>query len=347
MKNNTLKNIREKFRLRTRLTMFIGSNDAVCFIVGFAAAMLRDKMLWLSSYVPLLIQIIIICLAVALITTNLAFKTIFDPIEKLHKGIQKVAGGDYTVQIDAKSPVKEIQDIIDGFNLMTKELSSTEILQTDFISNVSHEIKTPINAIEGYATLLQGTDNVDDAENVYIEKILFNTKRLSNLVRDILLLSKVENQSIGVKREQYALDEQIREAIVALETKWESKEIEFDVVLDDITYTGTKSIIYQIWSNLIGNAIKFSPQGGVIKMRLFEENGSIIYYIENACPPLSEEEMKHIFDKFYQADTSRKLEGNGLGLALVKGILSKTGGDIKVKNIEGGCRFTVMLKPAE
>ena len=128
--------------------------------------------------------------------------------------MRKVSQGDFSVKISTKSASPEIKELISGFNMMTDELESTEILQTDFVSNVSHEFKTPINAIEGYATLLQSTENIDDTENEYIEKILFNTRRLSSLVSNILLLSKIENQSIQTHREKFSLDEQIRETIV-------------------------------------------------------------------------------------------------------------------------------------
>ena len=208
---------------------------------------------------------------------------------------------------------------------------------------VKHD-KTPINAIEGYTTLLQNAENIDGTESDYIEKILLNTRRLSSLVSNILLLSKIENQSIPAHKETYRLDEQIREVILALESAWEQKEIDFDVDLEEIHYFGNENLMYHVWMNLIGNAIKFSPQAGIVKVRLFEKENKIHFFIEDEGAGLSEEAKKHIFDKFYQADTSHKQEGNGLGLALVKRILAMTGGEVFAENLPvKGCRFTVIL----
>ncbi len=227
---------------------------------------------------------------------------------------------------------------------MTTELGATEVLQTDFVSNVSHEFKTPISAIEGYATLLQGSPEASQEQLEYIDKILFNTKRLSNLVGNILLLSKVDNQVIQSKNVKYRLDEQIRQSIISLEPDWEAKNIEFDVEMDSIEYVGARELLMHVWNNLIGNAVKFDPVGGIVMIRLFRENGGIVFTVEDNGPGISAEAQKHIFDKFYQEDSSHKEEGNGLGLALVKRILAICHGEISVENVSpNGCRFTVRL----
>ena len=228
---------------------------------------------------------------------------------------------------------------------MANELSSTEILQTDFVSNVSHEFKTPINAIEGYSTLLQDADNLDDGQREYIDKILFNTQRLSSLVGSILLLSKLENQQIPTNQTEYRLDEQIRQSVVALETAWVQKDIELDVELDRVSYLGNEQMMRHVWDNVISNAVKFSPVGGTVKLRLTKKLKKLIFTIEDQGPGLTEEALGHIFDKFYQADNSHKQEGNGLGLALVKRILTIEKGQITAENLRsGGCRFTVILQ---
>lgn len=333
-----------KFSLRTRLTVSVGAIVLVSVLVAFGLSELLERLVPSSASIPRLIQLIIFSLVIALIATRLMSKMFFDPIKELRLGMQKIADGKFDTRLETKSNSEEIQELFAGFNMMANELEATEILQTDFVSNVSHEFKTPINAIEGYTTLLQGTDNIDEIENGYIEKILFNTKRLSSLVSNILLLSKLENQKIQTHREKYSLDEQIREDILALESLWEPKDIEFDVDLDTVDYYGNKSILHHVWSNLLSNAIKFSPNGGTIKMRLFKENKKIVFLIEDNGPGLSEEAKKHLFDKFYQADTSHKEEGNGLGLALVKKILFLCDGEISAENMkDGGCRFTVTL----
>ena len=340
----TLRKEKIKFSLRTRLTVFVGAVVLVSILISFGISKLLEWLLPTSTSIPLLIQLNIFSLVIALLATHFLSKMFFDPIKELRLGMQKIADGNFDTRLETKSNSEEIQELFAGFNMMAGELGATEILQTDFVSNVSHEFKTPINAIEGYTMLLQSTENIDETENEYIEKILFNTRRLSSLVSNILLLSKLENQSIQTHREKYALDEQIREDILALESLWEPKNIEFDVELDAVRYYGNKNVLHHVWSNLLSNAIKFSPNDGIIKMRLFKENKRIVFIIEDSGPGLSEEAKKHLFDKFYQADTSHKEEGNGLGLALVKNIISLCDGEISAENIEsGGCRFTVTL----
>ena len=340
----TLRKEKVKFSLRTRLTVFVGAVVLVSILISFGISKLLEWLLPTSTSIPLLIQLNIFSLVIALLATHFLSKMFFDPIKELRLGMQKIADGNFDTRLETKSSSEEIQELFAGFNMMAGELGATEILQTDFVSNVSHEFKTPINAIEGYTMLLQSTENIDETENEYIEKILFNTRRRSSLVSNILLLSKLENQSIQTHREKYALDEQIREDILALESLWEPKDIEFDVDLDAVRYYGNKNVLHHVWSNLLSNAIKFSPNGGTIKMRLFKENKKIVFLIEDNGPGLSEEAKKHLFDKFYQADTSHKEEGNGLGLALVKKILSLCDGEISAENMkDGGCRFTVTL----
>ena len=333
-----------KFSLRTRMIIAVGVIVLASILIYFGIAKLLEWLLPFSTSIPLLIQLNIFSLVIALIATHFLSKMFFDPIKELREGMQKIADGNFDTRLETKSTSDEIQEVFAGFNMMAQELGSTEILQTDFVSNVSHEFKTPINAIEGYTMLLQSTENIDETENEYIEKILFNTRRLSSLVSNILLLSKLENQSIQTHREKYALDEQIREDILALESLWEPKDIEFDVDLDAVRFYGNKNVLHHVWSNLLSNAIKFSPNGGTIKMRLYKENEKIVFLIEDNGPGLSEEAKKHLFDKFYQADTSHKEEGNGLGLALVKNIVSICDGEISAENLDvGGCRFTVTL----
>lgn len=192
--------------------------------------------------------------------------------------------------------------------------------------------------------MLQGSENLDENQKEYVDKILLNTQRLSTLVGSILLLSKLENQQIPTNQRLYSLDEQIRQSIVALETAWAKKDIELDVELNRISYLGNEAMMRHVWDNLISNAVKFSPQGGTVTLRLTKKPRKLIFTIEDQGPGLSEEAQKHIFDKFYQGDSSHKQEGNGLGLALVKRILAIEKGQITAEIIpEGGCHFTVTL----
>ena len=269
----------------------------------------------------------------------------FGPIARLSRAMRQVGAGDFSIRLETSSRIREVRDTYDNFNLMTQELGATEIIQTDFVSNVSHEFKTPINAIEGYATLLQsGSQSSDQA--MYVDKILLNTRRLNELVSNILLLSRVDNQAISTNRTRFRLDEQIRQAIVLLEPKWSEKELDLDVDLETLEYAGNESLLLHVWMNLIDNAIKYDPYGGLLRLRLNRRADSIVFTVEDSGPGIAPEAQKHIFDKFYQADSSRMSEGNGLGLALVKRVLDVCGSAVYVENLpEAGCRFTVTLPP--
>ncbi len=335
---------KERLTLRVRMVLWVQVELLACVGLAF----LIDKIAHTLNpnwNIPLILELIIVSVVVGGVMTAVISRAFFNPVKNLGQAMDKVANGDFTIQLDTdKSSSGEIKELYAGFNLMTNELRATEILQTDFISNVSHEFKTPINAIEGYSTLLQGCENLDDDQKEYVEKILFNTGRLSSLVSNILLLSKIENQSIQAKRGIFSLDEQIRENVVALETAWAPKNIELDVELDSVKYNGNEIMMRHVWSNLISNAIKFTPENSTVSIRLQNRKNKFIFSITDQGEGLSDEAQKHLFDKFYQADTSHKSEGNGLGLALVKQILDIDGGDITAENVNGGgCRFTVIL----
>lgn len=316
-----------------------------------AVVMISWLVTWLFRYlgitvvVPEFVWFLVISIGLGFVTTFFLGKWLFDPVTKLGNAMRQVAEGNFSVRLEGNFWFKEINDIYSSFNLMAGELGATEILQTDFVSNVSHEFKTPINAIEGYAMLLQGTEAAASPEQCrYVDKILFNTRRLSKLVGNILLLSKVDNQSIQTKPTTFRLDEQIRQSIVLLEPEWSKKDIEFDVEMDSVEFTGNENLLMHVWNNLLGNAIKFDPPGGYVGVRLYRELQEAVFTVEDSGPGIPEEFRKHIFDRFYQIDSSHRVEGNGLGLALVKQILGVCGGSVLCENMEGGgCRFTVRL----
>lgn len=306
---------------------------------GYVLSMVLEKPLNISPTEIIVVVSIVLGTVIAFAVNRLFLR----PIITLSEAMEQVASGDFTLQLKTKSLVKEIRNIFDNFNLMTKELDATETLQSDFMSNVSHEIKTPITAIEGYTTLLQRTDNIDETEAAYIEKILFNTKRLSDLVGNILLLSKIDNQAIETEKTIFRLDEQIRQAIMLLEAKWNEKHLEFDAELEHVVYCGNEGLLLHVWTNLISNAIKFSPKRGLIRITLINKEHMIVITVSDPGPGILEEEKEHLFDKFYQGDSSHKQEGNGLGLALVKQIVELNQGKVFAENKEVGCEFTVIL----
>ena len=316
---------------------------AISILANLALGIVH-KLFSFSYVLPDIVWIAIFALIMGWILTNFMNHFFLKPILKVIDAMREVAKGDFNVRLDGYRGFKEIVDMYSDFNLMVKELKSTEILKTDFISNVSHEFKTPINAIAGYATLLQDSDNDEATQAEYVDKILLNSGRLSNLVQNILLLSKVDNQGIVRNTSTYRLDEQIRQSIVFLEPKWSLRNSDFDVDLEEINYTANESLLMHIWNNLIENAIKYGPENGLIKIRLIKRNDEIIFTIEDEGPGIPDDALAHIFDRFYQVDNSRKSEGYGLGLALVKQIVDSVGGKISVYNLEDcGCCFKVIL----
>ena len=330
--------------LRVKFFLICMAEFVVVVLLSELAGWLLRRWLGVTVSIPIFVWAILFSVVVGGAITKFITRSFIDPITQLGKAMKEVSDGNFQVTAQCRSRLKEVNDIYDSFNLMVKELGATETLQTDFISNVSHEFKTPINAIEGYASLLQDHQQSQAEQDVYIEKILFNTHRLSTLTGNILLLSKINNQSIHPQRTVFRLDEQVRQAIVALEQKWTENSIDFDVELDKISYSGYESLLIHVWSNLIDNAIKFDPHGGMIALRLWQEEGFAVFTIDDNGPGVPPQEQERIFHKFYQVDNSREVSGNGLGLALVRQIVSFSGGTVAVENLpEAGCRFTVTL----
>jgi len=334
---------RLRFTLRKNLVFIIIVEFAAIIFIAWLFAWLLNHFNIIVS-VPQIVWLLVVGMALAAAATILISKWIFAPISRLGKAMDQVTKGDFTVRLETDYKLREIQEINTNFNLMATELGATETLQTDFVSNVSHEFKTPINAIEGYATLLQASDLPPEVQKQYIEKILLNTTRLSKLMGNVLLLSKVDNQAIQDKPTSFRLDEQIRQSIVSLEAQWEKNDIEFDVDMENIEFTGHETLLSHVWTNLIGNAVKFSPKGGEIKIRLAVSSNEVLFTVQDQGPGIPEDSLKHIFNKFYQIDSSHKQEGNGLGLALVHQIVEISNGRVWAENpVGGGCLFSVSL----
>lgn len=329
-----------RLSMRTNLTLLMIAEIAVISGISWLVTWLL-RYFEVSVIIPDMVWYLVIGVVLAGAATSFIGIWIFEPITRLGEAMQQVAGGNFDVRLDTNHAFPEIRQIYTNFNLMARELGATEILQTDFVSNVSHEFKTPINAIEGYATLLQEEDEA--GQKLCTEKILLNTRRLSRLVGNILLLSKVDNQAIKARETTFRLDEQIRQSIVLLESAWEKKEIDFDVQLQRIEYLGCESMLIHVWDNLLANAIKFSPQGGFIGIVLSHREDKVVVTVEDRGPGIPEEALAHIFDRFYQSETSHQEEGSGLGLALVKQIVTASGGTVHAENLPQGCRFTVTL----
>lgn len=267
------------------------------------------------------------------------------PILKINDAAKKVATGDFSVRLEERSISKEIREIAENFNIMVRELSNTETLRDDFVSNVSHEFKTPLSAIEGYATLLQDETLSREEEEKYIRYILDNTGRLARLTQNILSLSRLDNQEIVLQRERFLLDEQIRRVLLSYESRWEEKNLTIDLNLESVMFYGNQSLLAQVWSNLIDNAIKFSNPNGILSIDCFATNNTVAVTIKDNGIGMEVEVRKHAFDKFYQGERSHHVKGNGLGLALVKRIVELCGGTVSLESEKGaGTAVTIIFQ---
>lgn len=326
---------------RSSLLWLYLASIVIAIILGvFAVIFFVTFLLYQNGYLPpekgllggpLWIVIVFGLLISAGISVFVA-KKIMKPIERLRSSLRKVANGDFSVRINEKSHLASISEMDADFNAMVKELSSIETLRTDFVANVSHEFKTPLSAIEGYATLLQNPKITEERRQEYVEKIISNTHALSTLTGNILKLSKLENQDCITDKKEFSLDEQLRLVMLNLESEWTAKKIELDIDLQDVIYYGNESLLYLVWYNLIGNAIKFSPENGKIEIRLTANEGNITVAVQDYGCGIGKEEQKHIFDKFYQVDRAHSGNGNGLGLALVKRIVTLCNGEVFVES---------------
>jgi signal transduction histidine kinase len=265
-------------------------------------------------------------------------------VEEITRLTREVASGNYEIQLKKDYKIREMNEMMDNFNTMTRQLSSTEILRSDFISNVSHEFKTPLSAIEGYATLLQNPNLTEEQNQVYTANIIRNTRRLSTLTGNILQLSQLDTQEKKLETEVFSLDEQLREAVLLFEGQWSEKNLDLDIDLDPVEIEGNPELLAQVWQNLIGNAIKFGHDCGLLRVRLRQEEPYAVVSVEDDGIGMKEQTRQRIFEKFYQGETSHSAEGNGLGLALVQKIVTLHGGEVTVESqIDNGSVFTVKL----
>ena len=271
------------------------------------------------------------------------------PVKQIMEALDQVMQGDFTVRIP---PVKEFagetgfNQIIHAINKMTAELEGTETLRTDFIANVSHELKTPLAVMGNYATILQ-QPGIPEAERVeYAKAISHSARRLAALITNILKLNKLENQQIFPKHEEFDLSGQLCEALLQFEDAWERKELNIETEIDDgIRIRSDAELLSLVWNNLISNAVKFTPAGGTIGVSLGVEGDLVAVRVRDTGCGMKPEVGQHIFEKFYQGDTSHATQGNGLGLALVKRVVDILGSEISVQSVYGqGSSFTVKIR---
>lgn len=296
---------------------------------------------WVVSMVILISFLAAIIMGTVL--TALLSRIMLKPLDDLSAATAEITRGNFNIKVPVPNS-KEYAPLIKSFNKMAKELAGIETLRGDFISNVSHEFKTPLASIQGFAKLLQDKSLSEEERAEYTDIIIEETSRLTKLAANILNLTRVENQQTIGKKSRFSLDEQIRKIVLMLEHSWSKKDIDMRIELDDIYYVGNEELMAQIWQNIINNAIKFTPEGGIISVKLIRGERNIICKIFDNGPQIPPQVKAHIFDKFYQGDKSRATEGNGLGLALVKRVVDLCSGRVYADNVsEGGVCFTVEL----
>ena len=275
--------------------------------------------------------------------------TVSRPVKTITDAAQKMMQGDFSVRIPHvhKADFEDnLNRIIDCFNKMAQELAGTETLRTDFIANVSHELKTPLAVMQNYGTLLQQPNLSEEKRLEYAKAITDASRRLADLIGNILKLNKLENQQIFPAAEKYDLSEQICQCLLGYEDVWERKGLNLETDVEDGVTVCSDSELWSIaWNNLFSNAMKFTPEGGTVSVSLKTEGDAAIVRVADTGCGISQETGRHIFDKFYQGDTSHATQGNGLGLALVRRIIDITGSDISVESKIGkGSAFTVILR---
>ncbi len=262
---------------------------------------------------------------------------------------KRLVAGDFSVRIPKFSTFgmeESFFEIAESFNRMAAELSGVETLRTDFISNVSHEMKTPLAVIGNYAALLKENKLADDKRIEYAECILENTRRLSDMMTNVLKLNKLENQQIFPNAERYNLSEQLCEALLQYENIWEQEMIEIETEIEeDVFIHADKELLFLVWNNLLSNAFKFTPGGGKVSLLLHATDQHVTVKVQDTGCGMSLDTGAHIFEKFYQGDASRATRGNGLGLALVKRVVDIVNGEISVESALGeGSTFTVKIR---
>ncbi len=291
-----------------------------------------------------LISLISVATAICALMSYHVGRRIITPMVKLSAASKEVAKGNYTVRVHDSSQLEEVQTTFRHFNAMVGQLNSISILSNDFVANVSHEFKTPLSTIEGYAMLLQDPSLNEEERRDCIDKILTQTQRLTTLVGNILLLSKIESKELADQYSTFRLDEQIRQAVVLAESKWGEKQLIIDAELDELSIHASEGLLTHVWSNLLENAIKFSPVGGKLELRLLQQKECVVFTLRDWGCGMSEEVQERIFEKFYQGDPSHKAMGNGLGLPMVKRIVELSQGVIEVESQpDQGSLFRVIL----
>lgn len=310
--------------------------------------MIQTKLVWQIPPSPLRVLLLMLLISVIMGFLAAASTSRFStgPINKLIQQTNRLGAGDFKTRLHFDRPFSRhstFKELENSFNKMAAELEQTEMLRSDFINNFSHEFKTPIVSIAGFAKLLRRGNLTETQQQEYLEVIETESLRLSKMATNVLNMTRVENLSILKDISTYNLSEQIRSCILLFENQWEQKQIDFDLDFDEYNIDANEELLKQVWINLLDNALKFSPQARTIRIQIHETQDKFLVSIANTGPSLSPKEQKKIFNKFYQSDESHSVEGNGIGLAIVKRVAELHHGTVSVSSEDDYTTFTVTL----
>ncbi|MBQ7320647.1 MAG: HAMP domain-containing histidine kinase [Clostridia bacterium] len=314
------------------LIMLSAAFFTIFLLTLLRALRLLPVLLLSSTFIPFLC--LMVSSFVGTVISSVVSYHLLLPLRELIAATKTVAKGDFSVRLNSEGQIGEIAELIESFNVMTEDLGGIEMFRSDFINTFSHEFKTPIVSIRGFAKQLQNENLTPEERKEYTDIIIAESERLTKLSANVLLLSKLENQAILADLAEFSLDEQIRSDILLLEKQWSRKQLEIEPDLNEVTYFGNAEVLSQLWVNLLSNAIKFTPEGGKIVVRLTQDNENVKVVVRDNGIGMNSETLSHVFEKFYQGDRSRSVEGNGLGLSLVKRIVELCGGTISIESEE-------------
>lgn len=326
------------------ISIFLILSFTIILLLSVMMFLYRTGRIGLRSPLGLILFLVFMSIIIGTFFSRHVGKNFIKTIESISEASIEISKGNFDVVLKENHYIEELKTMSQNFNIMAHELRQIDAISQDFVNNISHEFKTPVSAIEGYATLLQNNKIPQEDLKLYTERIIFNTKRLTSLVNNILELSKLEHQDISIKKESFDMDEQIREVILSLEPNWSENDIHFNLELDPVSYYGSESLFYLVWENLIHNAIKFSYKQGNIDIALYKEDDKVYFKIKDEGIGIQKSIQDKIFKQFYQEETSHTTQGNGLGLSLVDRVISIHQGTIELKSdTNSGTEFTINL----
>lgn len=337
--------VNKKMPMVFYLTLFIFAVSAITAVALFVFYLVFIEVGWIKE-LNLVWAIVILLICSIVISTSLVRglgnRIIFHSIRRIIDGCKAVSEGDFSLRLDLPRE-KETAEIVESFNEMVGKLGSNEMLARNFIANVSHEFRNPLSSIIGYAQLL-GSESVTDEDRLeYAGIIESKAGTLSELINSILELSKLENSTSPIKKEEYRLDEQLRKALLSCRKGWTEKNISLEFELDECIYCGNPELMFEVWRNLIDNAIKYTPENGSIRVTLKNENGITVKVKDNGIG-MDAETKERIFDRFYRGSNTRRTEGSGLGMPIVRQILTLHNAEIAIESAVGeGTEITVTL----